>query len=253
MEKAAAITGLESWHGKTTGYKIHRCKCDPCAEAIKAWRLDYYARNRERISAGTSAWKAANQSTVKAAARAYREAHKAEAAEYAQAWREANRERCNEYARTARRERPEINANAKARWLAKNPDANRLANAKWRQENQDQYRAMARLNASLRRARERDALIVPFTPEQLAARMAYWGNRCYMCGGPFEAVDHVKPLTKGGAHSLSNFRPICAYHNSSKRARWHGVEWIANLTGSVPTGQSIVPLSPTLAPRRKAA
>ena len=60
------------------------------------------------------------------------------------------------------------------------------------------------------------ALLVPFTEKQLDARMSVFGYRCAYCGGPFEHVDHVKPLSKGGPHCLSNLRPACAPCNGGK-------------------------------------
>lgn len=51
-------------------------------------------------------------------------------------------------------------------------------------------------------------------------RMAYFGYKCWMCGGPFEHVDHVKPLAKGGLHIASNLRPACARCNLSKHHKW---------------------------------
>jgi 5-methylcytosine-specific restriction endonuclease McrA len=44
-----------------------------------------------------------------------------------------------------------------------------------------------------------------------------------MCSGPFEHVDHVKPIAKGGLNVLSNMRPACGSCNSAKRAKWFGV------------------------------
>jgi 5-methylcytosine-specific restriction endonuclease McrA len=58
----------------------------------------------------------------------------------------------------------------------------------------------------------------------LAAKLAYWGSRCWIAGPGCtidpEAWDHVKPLSKGGAHLLANLRPACKSCNSSKSARW---------------------------------
>lgn len=71
-----------------------------------------------------------------------------------------------------------------------------------------------------RSARRRGAVHIPFTREQLAAKLAYWGDRCWLCGIPAYHVDHVKPLSKGGAHALCNLRPICGPCNSRKRNRW---------------------------------
>jgi len=81
-----------------------------------------------------------------------------------------------------------------------------------------------RANENVRRYRatKRDAFAIPFTLVQLAARLAYWGNVCWMCGAHANAVDHVKPLIKGGPHMLANFRPACGPCNASKGGRWSG-------------------------------
>lgn len=56
--------------------------------------------------------------------------------------------------------------------------------------------------------------------EAIVARVAYFGWRCWMCKRPFEAIDHVKPLSKGGSHWPSNLRPACNACNSGKKDRW---------------------------------
>jgi 5-methylcytosine-specific restriction endonuclease McrA len=55
----------------------------------------------------------------------------------------------------------------------------------------------------------------------LAARWAYYGGMCWMCGAPAEGWDHVKPLARGGhpTHG-ANLRPACTPCNSSKGAAW---------------------------------
>ena len=67
------------------------------------------------------------------------------------------------------------------------------------------------------------------TVELLEAKAAYWGNHCWMCSGPIEHWDHVKPISKGGPHILANLRPACAPCNLSKSNRWDGVENLSNL------------------------
>lgn len=56
--------------------------------------------------------------------------------------------------------------------------------------------------------------------EQLNARIQYYGEKCWICREPYTAVDHVKPIAKGGSNWPSNLRPICRSCNSSKRAKW---------------------------------
>jgi len=63
--------------------------------------------------------------------------------------------------------------------------------------------------------------IIEFTPEQKAARFSMWGGRCWMCG-VLDATqdDHVKPISSGGSHCLSNLRPACTTCNARKRGTW---------------------------------
>ncbi len=130
---------------------------------------------------------------------------------YQHYWRLA--ESADSERRAARRER---NRRAAAARFAKDPEPRRAAYRRW----VDQNRAKVCASAALRRSRLKIAAQIPFSPEQLAARMRYWGDQCWICGGPFEAVDHVKPVSKGGAHILANLRPICRTDNSRKRAAW---------------------------------
>jgi HNH endonuclease len=80
--------------------------------------------------------------------------------------------------------------------------------------------APPRMTTRLRRlAREADA---PgnCSAEQRAARWAYYGGRCWMCGKPASCMDHVKPLVCGGSNWPSNQRPSCWPCNALKAARW---------------------------------
>lgn len=78
-----------------------------------------------------------------------------------------------------------------------------------------------RLREAARRARLRGNLVVPFTAEQLAARLSMWPG-CWRCGQSSEQVDHVKPIAAGGPHCLANLRPICAPCNRRKWSTWEG-------------------------------
>lgn len=73
-----------------------------------------------------------------------------------------------------------------------------------------------------RRARMRASAVGKkvITPEQLAAKRAYWGDRCWMCHGPAGAWDHVKPINRQGAHILANLRPACLPCNTRKKDCW---------------------------------
>lgn len=70
-----------------------------------------------------------------------------------------------------------------------------------------------------RRALERLAMGL-VTAEQLQARIAYYGYRCWMCRAPWTCIDHVKPLAVGGCNWPANLRPACRSCNARKCHIW---------------------------------
>jgi 5-methylcytosine-specific restriction endonuclease McrA len=49
--------------------------------------------------------------------------------------------------------------------------------------------------------------------------LARWRHRCAYCNGVATHLDHVQPLSKGGADEESNIVPACAPCNLSKGAK----------------------------------
>lgn len=127
-------------------------------------------------------------------------------------------------------------------WCANNPDRVRLSRANridkihaydrrrnsrsdrreaamgWRRINRQRVNE----NENRRKARKLALTVVPFTKVQMKEKLAYWGNKCWMCGSVAQSVDHVKPLSKDGPHMLANLRPACKSCNSRKGASWYG-------------------------------
>ena len=59
------------------------------------------------------------------------------------------------------------------------------------------------------------------TTAQVAGRVDLYGGLCWICRErPYEAIDHVKPISKGGSNWPANLRPACTPCNSSKGAKW---------------------------------
>ncbi len=126
-------------------------------------------------------------------------------------------------------------ARATARYVA-DPDLVKRRATEWAAANPERHREI-RIESARRRyaidpetkreqwrkryaAIRRGCAVYPFTVEQLAAKVAYWGSRCWICAGPYDAIDHVKPLGKLGPHMLANLRPVCTPCNTRKRDRW---------------------------------
>jgi 5-methylcytosine-specific restriction endonuclease McrA len=119
-------------------------------------------------------------------------------------------------------------------WKAANPDKERESIRRWQAANRDKVlKATRKWHANnperlrdynqLRRARKSSASGVPFTSDQLSARLSMFPG-CWMCGADADTVDHVIPLALGGWHCLSNLRPACNSCNASKGIKsWRDV------------------------------
>jgi hypothetical protein len=110
--------------------------------------------------------------------------------------------------------------NAKRReWRKANPELTKAQNKRWELANPDKVRARTRNYQNKRRAARVSATGIPFTLTQLEARLSMYAG-CWICGGAKEEMDHVKPLSVGGFHCLSNLRPICRSCNARKNNKW---------------------------------
>lgn len=159
--------------------------------------------------------------------------------EYARKWRTANpgqhRRRDPEKVKENRRRDYEKHREKRLaqsrRWAVANPgrtaairrrwyEANRsgaLEQMKmWRREHPDAVAERQRRD----RAHKLMTSVARITPALLTAKLAYWGGRCWLCGGEPRTWDHVKPQTKSGPHILANLRPACLSCNTRKHNRW---------------------------------
>lgn len=159
-----------------------------------------YAANAEAVRERKRNWALDNPDTVRETRRRTQAKHRDKHLERCRAWRAANRQAHRDYVR---------------RYRLENLEAVRDAIARWRTENPDKVIAASRR----RRVRLAEAPHVPFTEAQLVQRLSMFAG-CWMCGGPKESVDHVKPISKGGAHMLANLRPACKPCNFGKKDRW---------------------------------
>ena len=110
---------------------------------------------------------------------------------------------------------------ARRKELRSTQDARDAEKRRWERyyrENREQLIVATKV----KEVRRKGAPTIPFTAEQLADRLSMFSG-CWMCGCDRDEtfhVDHVKPLSKGGWHCLSNLRPACPTCNLSKGAKW---------------------------------
>lgn len=113
-----------------------------------------------------------------------------------------------------------------ADWHARNREKERDRCRQWRSRNHDHVLAVAakrrvshphekwESNYRIRmRKHGHKPVVASFTKEQLVER---YGAECVYCGGNFESIDHVTPLSKGGHHTIENVRPSCIPCNRRK-------------------------------------
>tara|TARA_R110001606_G_scaffold297277_1_gene445029 strand:- start:3699 stop:4424 length:726 start_codon:yes stop_codon:yes gene_type:complete len=209
-----AFKGVHEFHLNRRNADGFHWKCKPCKSAVdRAGSIKYREQraakskvyrenNKEKIAARDLLHRQANRERLNEYAKEYAKTRTAQKSAYDRAYRERNREKLSEYKRDN---------------YERFREYNRAYLKQWAVDNADRMRSYGRT----RRERERAAQTVAFTPGQLDARMAYFGNKCWICKvADFEHVDHVKPLAKGGSHMLSNLRPACARCNCSKKSKW---------------------------------
>jgi len=144
-------------------------------------------------------------------------------------WYTTNRTACKQCIRERRRARYAANKDRDRAYMAQYRDANRerihATQAKYRVANADKIRAYhAKHNwryRSERRARERNAHRVErFDRAEIIERD---GQRCHLCGKrvPLKDIhlDHLVPLSKGGAHAPDN---IAVAHSTCNLRRHAG-------------------------------
>jgi 5-methylcytosine-specific restriction endonuclease McrA len=162
--------------------------------------------------------------------------HKEHAAAYAKDYREKNLdaciERCRNYKDTHREELSKHDKEYAATHVEQVREKRRKYHAKnrgklnkgcrdWYEFNKDYCRKYAVTRGWFTRAIKNNSPGAHYTTaEMIEARCELWGNRCWMCGGPMQGIDHVKPLSKKGAHLPCNIRPICRSCNSRKSNKW---------------------------------
>lgn len=110
-------------------------------------------------------------------------------------------------------------ADRTARWRKQNPTAHK----EWVKANPKRWRGYERVRQTKRKVTQ-----IPgqMTEGAISARLSMFAG-CWMCGGDADTIDHVKPLSRGGAHILANIRPACRPCNSSKNAAWPLPELVA--------------------------
>lgn len=190
--------------GATDGF---RSECKSCLKALNRGRDKVYRQaNREKIKQKSAKYYLANKDRILEQSRRWHRENADRKRILSKRWGAANAEHKRQY---------------DLQWKSDNAEHIKARNARWQRDNP----VKVRLSAARDRARKAGVAIVDFSEAQLADKFSYWGGRCWACPEEATEMDHVKPISKGGAHMLSNIRPICRPCNKSKSGRWPLVAW----------------------------
>lgn len=174
-----------------------------------------HSRCRECARAATAAWDTANAERKRANAARWRAENPEYHREYSARWYAANTEHKRGYIAKWRAENPEYSV----RHYAENTERYRENHARWRAANPDKVRAQDQR----KRARKANVPHEPYNRTEIFER---YGDTCAYCDAPAEHLDHVHPISKGGADAPHNLLPACAPCNLSKNAKTLA-EWAA--------------------------
>lgn len=179
-----------------------------CRACLSRYKARYYERNKSKCNAKSKRWWDENKERHREAMRRWYRQNSAARKAASLDWYRANRERHLANAKSWRKNHPERMREYRRKWAAANPDAHKL-----------------RVVRRRIRVRESGRL----STKDVLARIEFFGGRCAYCGGPYEHLDHVVPLSRGGRNVPSNIRPACAKCNLSKGSKTLR-EWRRSLT-----------------------
>lgn len=160
--------------------------------------------------------------------------HKTEHREQMKKWVAEHPGKMAEYQRNFRERDPDRTTEIIKRFREKNPDSCKIASQKFRdkypvrvKEIQAKWKAANPIAYKVHHAngRHRRTEYLKNTPlservkvGQWKDLVSWWGMQCAYCGCPLTEVhvDHVVPVSHGGAHRIDNILPVCKHCNSSK-------------------------------------
>lgn len=94
---------------------------------------------------------------------------------------------------------------------------------RFRRMTDESYRLYHRQKSKRKKAMMRNSAAVQISGKQIKRRFSQFGDVCAYCGCTDDLqIEHVMPISKGGAHVIENIVPACRECNAAKRD--HDVE-----------------------------
>jgi 5-methylcytosine-specific restriction endonuclease McrA len=191
-----------------------------CKACVSRRDAEYRVKNKESLKLKSAVKRARTKDQIKDRDAAYRARTIDQRRAYDREYYQRNRERLLAYQDEYNARHSDKIRERLSDYRVHNRERLRAWHRDYRINNPDMLAWRYRIKSAIRQAQKKATAIVKFSPEDLQDKFSYWNNSCWVCGEPATAVDHVKPLSAGGAHMLCNLRPICRSCNSAKNDKW---------------------------------
>ncbi len=167
-----------------------------------------YAANKERIKARQRAWYIANSERVIAHTHQYWKKHRDTILAAQREQRKDSAKREKRYAATRK-------------WAKLHAEQVAALHRSWREQHREQVKALGKIKEQKRRAARRGAPGAGIRHVDWNAIKEAYGHRCAYCAATDTklTMDHVDPLSRGGAHDVTNVVPACSHCNTRKGSR----------------------------------
>lgn len=205
-----------SW--SNTEYSLRLRTSWKCVICKQERDCQYREKNSDKIQAQRLEYRQENREILAQKQRAYYRENRDKIVEYDRNRYVQNREKKIKYQKqyyTNNREQIIIRRKPYNKiWKQENAERMRELAALWRRT--ERGKLLSRLAVERRRTRKAFVHSHPYTIEQYQRRFQQFDNCCAYCGAIATSIDHVIPISKGGADVLGNLLPCCRSCNSSK-------------------------------------
>lgn len=201
-------------------YKAKDCKDGrrgDCKSCRKKLERQWYESNRQYAIQKANEWQSSNPERARERKRQWERDNPERVLANRQKHLEKNRDRTRKW----KQENPERKRAYDRQWKEKNLDRHKEAKRRWIEENIEYARYLGRTRSAIRRARKLGNA-EPITVSEQREWEDSQPKVCAYCGIDCARnyhVDHITPLSKGGAHQIANLAISCPPCNLSKGAR----------------------------------
>jgi len=147
----------------------------------------------------------------------YNDAAHVDRREYMRIWSSGHKEKVSAWARRWRENNPEKKAALDVEYRETHSAERAAYSSEWAKKNPDKYRANMRVAQHKRRALTQGGHVTRLDWDRLLMDA---NQRCQKCGAEENLeMDHIVPLSMGGAHSPENLQVLCRSCNAKKSQR----------------------------------